>query len=166
MAEPLRLIDLPSTVVRPEGIVISRKAHRARARMARREFVRVTAIAAVGTGLAFAGLFPTARPAYATHPGTVWNGCYDGPFAGATGCCACGSFVNRGYCAGGWHRHDTIGGGIRTEYRRRRRSCGGVANAWYWRRNGNRWRCSDGKMRTCTPDGCGAWSKTVCPKRV
>lgn len=169
MAAPTTLEDLPSATVPPKGAVIPKKVRRARARMARREFLRTTGMAAVGTGMAFAGLFPTARRAHATHPQTMSDACY-GPnsgqsYAGSTGCCACGSTVSSTMCGGGtWHRHDYAGcGGY--SYRIRYTSCGGDGNAWYWWREGVRWRCSDGQRQYCTTAQCtcGSWGNTVCP---
>lgn len=169
MVEPLSLIGLPSATIRPNGTVISRHAQRARSRMARREFMRVAGAAVVGAGLAFAGLFPTARRASATNqtPSTTWNGCYDGPFVGSTGCCACGSDVGSGNCGSdGWHRHHPVTGGgtYVVYYRLRTASCGG-RNSWLWNRSGTTWRCSDGQHRSCVSGGsCSSWSNSVCPK--
>lgn len=173
MAESLHFSDLPSATTPPQGTSIPREVRRERSRLARREFMRVTGAAAVGTGLAFAGLFPTARPAHATHPRKWSAGCY-GPrttghgYAGSTGCCACGSIVSGTMCRGGrWHRHDNGGCGA-YRYRVRLRSCHGggrPANAWSWVRGGTRWRCSDGQRKYCTGAQCtcGGWSNTVCP---
>lgn len=172
MVEFPGLADLPSATFPPKGTVISRRARRSRSRMARREFMRVAGAAAVGTGLAFVGMFPTARLASATNltPSTLWGGCYDGPFAGSTGCCACGSSVSYGYCGGdGWHKHHNEGGGTSYsyQYRLRTTSCGGAHNAWIWQLvGGSRWRCSDGQRRTCYSTGCTAWSYTVCAYQV
>lgn len=170
MSATPRVIDLPKWTEPPPGTVIPREVRRARAGMARREFMRVAGVAAVGTGLAFAGLFPTARRAYATDltPSTTWSGCYDGPFAGSTGCCSCGSSVSTGYCGSdGWHRHHSVlGSGHRSDYRLRLSSCGGSNNSWLWTRDGTKWRCSDGQARTCTSSGCSGWSDSVCPDVV
>jgi hypothetical protein len=171
---PPSISDLPSASTRPPGAHISRENRRARWRLARREFLRVTSGAAVGTGIAFVGLFPTARrPAHATHqtPSTLTDGCYGSPFAGSTGCCACGSNVGSSWCGSdGWHKHHPESGSYwSASYRLRTGSCNGK-NAWIWERGGNDWRCSDGEKRECWYTGggtqCGGWVPTVCPKVV
>lgn len=184
----LTLADLPPGDVIPDGVRVPRSARRAQARLARREFVRLVTGAALGTGLAFAGLFPTARPAYAKHltPSTTSPGCY-GPgrtgqaLYGSTGCCSCGSQVRTRHCnSEGWHRHHRRATGPKTYrlYKLRLHSCKGrtasgkqVAdgkNSWLWTIRGTdeTWRCSDGQARDCTSRGCGSWYKTVCPSRV
>ena len=171
----IRIGDLPGAIVPPDGFVLPRKVRRDRARMARREFMHLTAAAAVGTGIAFVSLFPSAKPARATNltPSTTSSGCYgpsggEGSYAGSTGCCSCGSLVNSAYCdTDGWHRHHSISGGL-AQYTLRLTSCddqpGTGANSWTWSRSGVLWRCSDGQARSCSPGfPCSNWVDTVCP---
>jgi hypothetical protein len=170
----LRVVDLPSAANYPEEGTVARQVRGARARLARREFMRVAVGAAVGTGLAFASLFPSARAAQAhlrTWPfwGLGSDNCIlGGGYAGSTGCCACGSLVSSTYCAdNGWHNHhsEQQGGGTAVrEHRIRETSCND-RNAWIWARGGTSWRCSDGQRRVCTAS-CGAWANSVCPWRV
>lgn len=173
VTEQLRIADLPSATIPPRDATTRRQVRRTRARLGRREFIRVAAGAAVGTGLAFASLFPTARQAQAhTQAYTSWppdsSNCIGSPYAGSTGCCSCGSAVSSIYCASnGWHRHHSVqqgGGTAERQHRPRLTSCNG-RNGWRWRRSGNIWRCSDGQARVCTAS-CTPWSNTVCPRQV
>ena len=184
------ILALPSTTIPPIGFKLSPTARRARRRIARREFLQLTTRGGLATGLAFAAMMPTARRAGATHdtPPPEYPtspGCY-GPtrtgqnLAGSTGCCSCGSTVRSMYCNGdGWHRsrHPVSGPSWERFYRLRRSSCKGVDdngnrvqqghNSWLWTIAGTSqtWRCSDGEVKFCWSGWCGAWEKTVCPKR-
>lgn len=187
-ATPTTLADLPSATTAPAGVVIPRAARRRRAKYARRQFLGFVGASAIGTGLAFAGLFPTARPAGAGHARTLSEGCY-GPnrtsqsLTGSTGCCSCGSSVSSSHCASsGWHRHDTVtSGSTNFKWRLRETSCRGRRadgtlapagrNAWKWSCANNSsctgtWRCSDGQKMSCTITSCSSWTNTVCPRRV
>jgi hypothetical protein len=164
-AEMLRLSDLPSLTTRPEGAVISRQARRARSRLARREFIRIAGAAALGTGLGFAGLFATARPAHAGHARPCWRESQycTNPSGSHPQCGTSSSYISTTHCASsGWHRHDTRHEReFRIEWQLRNTSCNG-RNAWRW----NAYRCSDGRWRTCYYPGpsCTSWSPTVCPR--
>jgi len=124
----------------------------------RRDFLRVAAVAGMAAGLTFLDWVPTGRRAHAGHTGyTYHSGCAgidNGQYAYG-GCCACGSNVDPYYCDNGWHRHDaTSGSGYTTDFTIRHQSCN-EKNAWIWTQgDGDRWRCSDGKAKTCTPEGC------------
>lgn len=56
MSKTLGLSDLPGTATAPEDGASSNGNQRARTQLARREFLRLATAAALGTGLAFAGL--------------------------------------------------------------------------------------------------------------
>lgn len=165
------LADLARVDIAPMSWEPAATTRRASRRIGRREFLRVLASAAVGTGLAFAGLFPTTRSVRATDrtPACPYSSsCYGGPgdYAGSTGCCSCGSAVSSTYCGSdSWHRdHSVVACCSTTYYRLRLDSCGGE-NAWLWNREGTTWRCSDGQKKLCIDgDGCGSWTDTVCPK--
>ena len=185
-------LDLPSAIEPPPGHKPSRAQRARRRRVARREFLSLSAAAALGTGLAFASMMPTARRAYATHltPSTTSAGCY-GPtrtnqsLSGNTGCCTCGSVVSSSNCnSEGWHRHHTQSGGggcgctptWTRYYQPRDKSCLGRRadgtlvtegkNSWLWTIAGTSetWRCSDGEYKVCTDGNCGDWIESVCPK--
>jgi hypothetical protein len=159
-------IDIVRADVRPEGARRSPEHRRWTAQQTRRQFLRLASVAAMGTGMAFAGAFPTARPAYATHltPSSVYGGCYGGTMAGSTGCCACGSYVSSSVCGpDAWHDHHTRAQGPASVfYSLRTTSCGG-RNAWYWTRGSRRWRCSDGRYYACASGGCSGTTNSVCP---
>lgn len=130
----------------------------------RRGFLRVTTAAMFGAGLALVGFFPTAKRAAATNltPSTTTSSCYGPPYAGSTGCCACGSNVSTFHCGSdNWHDHHSSFG---WEWRLRTTSCYSK-NAWIWTRGSDDWRCSDGEYRLCDPS-CSSWYKSVCPKIV
>lgn len=163
--QSLRVSDLPSLTAPPEGVVIPRHVRRSRARVARREFLRLSGAAVVGTGLAFAGLFPTARPAHAGHARPCWKQAQycTNPTGSHPQCGSSGRSISRTHCANsGWHRHNNVADspGWYYEYRLRQTSCNG-RNAWLW----NAWRCSDGRRRRCSINyGCpSSWTLTVCP---
>lgn len=162
------MIELVRADAPPAGYELTGRERRVARRQTRREFMRVVTVGAVGTGLAFAGLFPTARPAYATHntPSTTTNGCYANTTS-STGCCNCGSYVSSSNCGGdNWHHHHKKYYSSTTNwYRLRRYSCHNK-NAWFWTKSGNKWRCSDGKYRVCGSSGCSSYWKSVCPKNL
>ena len=147
--------------------------------------------AGIATGLAFASLMPTARRAHATHrtPLDIWEWdddgdnprCYGSPFAGNTGCCACGSIVSSGYCGSDdWHKHhpEFPNSDLKIVYDLRLQSCGRGEDdpeqrlhGWEWKRGSTIWRCSDGWRKTCVRNSSGDWecsnnSRTVCPATV
>jgi hypothetical protein len=128
---------------------------------------------AVGSGVALSllGALPPARPraAYADHTtypshsdcaGRDWN---PAP-GGSTGCCACGSYIGKEFCAGNhWHRHDVIAyQGYAYQYFIRDTSCAGK-NAWHWTRSGQKWRCSDGKYVVSKGSQVSPPINSVCP---
>lgn len=162
-------IDIVRSDVRPPGVRRSREHRRWTADQSRRQFLRLASGAALGAGMAFAGVFPTARPAYATHltPASTTTGCYGSPFAGSTGCCACGSYVSSSVCGpDNWHDHHTRAQGPASVYYALRTTSCRSKNAWFWTRSGARWRCSDGKYYACASGGCSSWTNSVCPVRA
>lgn len=169
MSNVVHFHDLPRGDEIPSGTKVPRAARRAQAGLARRDFLRLTTAAAVGTGLAFASVFPTARRAYGDHltPASLSSACYSELVPG-TGCCACGSEVSSVFCGpDGWHKHHSEGySGEARNYRLRTTSCGGTANAWEWDVGGTRWRCSDGEYQVCYGADCGSWVASVCPAIV
>jgi hypothetical protein len=169
-------IDIVRADVRPADARPSREHRRWTADQSRRQFLRLCTGAAVGAGMAFAGVFPTARPAYATHQTPALplsSSCYGPgngrPLAGSTGCCACGSYVSSSMCGSdNWHEHHTRAQGPASVfYQLRTTSCGG-RNAWLWTIRGTtrRWRCSDGRYYACAGGGCSSWTNSVCPVRA
>ena len=180
------MLDLPSATEPPDGYKPSKSERVRRRRVARREFLRLTVAAGLGTGLAFASMMPTARRASATHetPSTTSDGCY-GPtrtgqsLTGNTGCCTCGSVVNSSMCnSEGWHRHHSQTGVTWVKYHRLRpTSCKGRRadgsqvsvgkNSWLWTLEGTSetWRCSDGEYNYCFGGNCSGWLVSVCPKK-
>lgn len=113
----MKLADLPSAIHPPDEHQANKAWHRQQRRATRREFIRLTIAAAIGTGLAFVSLMPTARRANAhnTPHTSTWDQdkgeyCSDnGSWAGNTGCCNCGSFVSTFNCnSRGWNHHDTF----------------------------------------------------------
>lgn len=183
----MKLADLPSAIHPPNEHKASKAWRRQQRRTTRREFIRLAITAALGTGLAFVSLMPTARRAKATHetPATIWSGCY-GPntsnrvLTPGTGCCSCGSQVSTAFCGSDdWHEHHSehLGSGYGYFYALRDESCGRGRdrhNAWLWTVNNpnnpsvhGQWRCSDGLFRVCTPsNGCPSWTPTVCPIKI
>lgn len=181
----MKLDDLPSAIYPPAEHKASKAWHRQQRQATRREFIRLAVAAALGTGLAFVSLMPTARRAKAhsyTSRTSTWEETEYCPrrangFAGNTGCCSCGSYVSTFNCdSQGWHHHHTIsstylGSNFRYKYKQERR-CGTTENrigfryAWLWNRNDVNWRCSDGKVKVCWVGrgaGCSGWQDTVCP---
>ena len=171
----MKLADLPSAIHPPaehEKSVVWRRQQR---QTTRRHFIRLVIAAAIGTGLAFASLMPTARQAVAhnTSKTSTWRQsqyCSKSSrgFAGNTGCCNCGSHVSTFNCdSQGWHHHHTFTTfGTNLSYRYIQKTRCNTKYAWLWRRNGINWRCSDGIVKVCwvgRGSACTGWQKTVCP---
>ena len=113
----MKLTDLPSAIRPPDEYKAGREWRRSKRQTTRREFIRMITTASLGTGLAFASLMPTARPARATHntkTSTYQESVYcsdNGSFVDDTGCCDCGSDVSSKYCdSDDWHRHHSVVG--------------------------------------------------------
>lgn len=176
----MNLVDLPSAIYPPVEHKANKAWRREQRQATRREFIRLTVTAALGAGLAFVSLMPTARQARAHNPRTstyqqteYCSTSRRRGFAGNTGCCNCGSHVSTFNCdSQGWHHHHTktaLGTNLRYQYKQQARCHDEELSgryAWLWRRNGVNWRCSDGIVKVCwvgRGGGCSCWQDTVCP---
>lgn len=167
---PLTFDTLPSMAAPPRGSVVPRSHRRRRSRLARREFLRFAGTALIGTGLAFAGLFPTARRAMAHHAVDCWEHaqyCTNPSQSTHSACGTSSSNVATAHCAPtGWHRHDNVAAGASHYYQYTlERRCGNASVGYKWAWRWNTWRCADGRRRLCNINtgSCGSWSPTVCP---
>lgn len=181
----LEVSQVVSLAERPVGAPRVRRSHGLLLNsFDRRQFLRAVGAAGVGTGLVLLGWIPPVRRAIAGHQTySIWDHCADIDYGGCYGCLQTDSDVDSGYCASNnWHRHDSVSsGGQTTDYAVRLESCTGNSavypgrNAWKWTvsgccgspaRHSRRWRCSDGKFRTCISGSCGNWVNSVCPHQI
>lgn len=149
--------------------------------LTRRSFLKGLVTFGTGVGLASVGLFPSARPSYATHPGgdgyQIDSQCYreDSPES-EWGCSvSCGPSPICGDCCiysgshGNYHKNIEQGP---AQYKLRKNECEGSSSSsspgFAW--DGWEWEetcagCSDKKRFRCH-DGykwiSGAWSNTIC----
>jgi hypothetical protein len=145
--------------------------------LSRREFLRSALGVGIGFGVAFIGLFPTARPARATHGANIIpESCSGLSFATDDDCNGCQQGRKYCCCSGGYHKDETFA----CNYLHRPNQCEDSADlptpndGWKWQtslccyispgvcRSYRKWRCHDGWWRPACSGSGSTYEKSIC----